>query len=227
MAAGYPPPVERLLALGEAPLRDRDWLDYRGLGLGEEHVPALIRLATEKGLDALDPMDPRAWAPVHARRALGQLRAEAAVPALVDLLLGAEDDECAFDDLPEVLGRIGRPAVAPLARVLADSRRSEWIRIAAARGLKLAALADDALRPEMVALLTRQLEAWERQDTCLNSFLVGDLVDLEAVEAAPLMERAFAAGRVDPVVYGDWEDVRVELGLLPERKTPRRPRRRR
>jgi hypothetical protein len=32
------------------------------------------------------------------------------------------------------------------------------------------------------------------------------------VEAAPLIERAFAAKRIDLSVMGDWEDAQVELG---------------
>jgi len=34
------------------------------------------------------------------------------------------------------------------------------------------------------------------------------------------MERVFASGRIDPSLNGDWEDVQVELGLLPKRLTP-------
>ena len=47
----------------------------------------------------------------------------------------------------------------------------------------------------------------------MNAFLVEALVELGAKEAAPLIERAFAEGYVDPMVMGDWEDVQVELGL--------------
>jgi hypothetical protein len=36
-----------------------------------------------------------------------------------------------------------------------------------------------------------------------------------------VMERAFAADRVDISIPGDWEDVQVELGLIEERQTPR------
>ena len=43
--------------------------------------------------------------------------------------------------------------------------------------------------------------------------LVGDLVDLEAVESAETIERAFVANVVDPTVAGDWGDVRRELGV--------------
>ena len=34
-----------------------------------------------------------------------------------------------------------------------------------------------------------------------------------------MMEQAFAANSVELFVAGDWEDVQVELGLLPARKT--------
>jgi hypothetical protein len=54
----------------------------------------------------------------------------------------------------------------------------------------------------------------------LNGCLISDLIDLKAVEAAPLMARAFEARRVDLSVAGDWEDVQVELGLLAQRETP-------
>ena len=47
----------------------------------------------------------------------------------------------------------------------------------------------------------------------MNAFLVEALLELGAQEAAPLIERAFAQGYVDPMVMGDWEDVQVELGL--------------
>jgi hypothetical protein len=46
-----------------------------------------------------------------------------------------------------------------------------------------------------------------------NGFLVASLVDLHAVEAAPLIEQAFAATCVDLVVIGDWDAVQIALGL--------------
>lgn len=41
------------------------------------------------------------------------------------------------------------------------------------------------------------------------------------MEVAGVMEAAFAAGSVPVCIAGDWEDVQVELGLLPERVTRR------
>lgn len=42
------------------------------------------------------------------------------------------------------------------------------------------------------------------------------------MEAAPLIERAFAADQVDLSVMGDWEDAQIKLGLKTERAYPRR-----
>ena len=36
---------------------------------------------------------------------------------------------------------------------------------------------------------------------------------MEAVEAAPVIERAFAAGRIDESIAGDWPEVQYDLGL--------------
>ena len=66
-----------------------------------------------------------------------------------------------------------------------------------------------------ITALTQQLEAFRKNDRELNGFLISFLVDLQAIEIAPLMQRAYAAGRVDEIVMGDWEDVQVALGLKP------------
>ncbi len=67
----------------------------------------------------------------------------------------------------------------------------------------------------------RQLERWAEQPEALNAFLIHHLVELGAAEAAPLMEAVFEAERAEILIRGDWEDVQVDLGLLPERRTSR------
>ena len=75
-------------------------------------------------------------------------------------------------------------------------------------------------RDDCVTALTQGLESFASQDPGLNGFLISSLVDLKAVEAASLMENAYAAGSVDISIVGDWEDAQIELGLLDERQTP-------
>jgi hypothetical protein len=57
----------------------------------------------------------------------------------------------------------------------------------------------------------------------MNAILVSYLVELNDTTAAPVMEEAFAAGRVDVTITGPWEDVQVDLGLLPEPEAGRAP----
>lgn len=214
----YSPPVSELLTFGYGRL-SREWPDYLELGLGQEHIPELIRMATDSELSWADADSLEVWAPLHAWRTLGQLRASEVVEPLFGLL--ATDDDWAFEELPLVYGMIGREAIPPLARFLDDTSREYWSRIAAARGIKEVAVADPRTRGEVLSVLSRQLEQFAENDPELNGFLVSDLLDLHAVEKTSLIQRAFDADCVDPTVTGDWEDAQVDLGLMSARETPR------
>ena len=219
MPQPYPPPVDRLLTLGEAGGSDH-WPDYLAFGLGPEHVPDLVRIA-------LDPEVARdegeaVWAPIHAWRALGQLRAVEAVEPLLPLAEGDEYDEWALSELPLVFEMMGAGAVAPLARFLVDSSRETFARSMAAGALGRIATSHPDLRGACLAAMECALDEEEELDGQLNGLVVSYLIDLKAVEAAPAMERAFADERVDESISGDWEDVQVALGMIPERVTPKK-----
>ena len=57
------------------------------MGFSREHVPELLRMACDPELNEADSDDPRVYAPLHAWRVLGQLRAPEAAAPLADLLL--------------------------------------------------------------------------------------------------------------------------------------------
>jgi hypothetical protein len=215
------PPLAELFKLGEAS-RSRDWPDYLSIGLGPEHVPDLIRLAVDSELNQSPHDSSEVWVPVHAWRALGQLRAAEAVEPLTQLLPMVDEkmDDWVGEELPRVFALIGAPAVAPLGNYLNDGSRPECARIAAASGLSLIAARHPDVHSNCVSLLAAQLKKFQENGETLNGCLISDLVDIEAVEHAPLMEQAFAAGRVDLFVGGDWEDTQIELGLKRARTTP-------
>lgn len=220
MSKNYSSPVSELLTYGDC--RDfSGWPDYLDLGLGPEHVDELIEMATDEELNWADSESLEVWAPVHAWRALGRLRATAAIEPLLHLFHELEDNDWAGEELPVVYGMIGRAAIPALARYLAGTRHGLYPRIAAAHSLEQIGTADPSARDECVAVLSRRLERFAKNDPTLNGFLVSYLVDLQAVEAAPLMKRVFASGNVDPSIRGDWEDIQVELGLKEARETPR------
>src|SRR4051812_25033343 len=82
--ADYSPPVSALLTLGQAD-PNKTWPNYLTKGFGPEHVPALLRMIGDEELDRTDQQAPAGWAPVHAWRVLGQLRAIEAAGPLLDL----------------------------------------------------------------------------------------------------------------------------------------------
>jgi hypothetical protein len=218
----YTKPISTLLELGD--VRDeKEWRDYLALDLTEAYVPELSRMILDEELNWADGESDEVWGPVHAWRALAQLQAESALPALIELLGRADayDDDWAVTDLPLVFAHIGPVALEPLCNFLADAGQGQWSRVTAATALVKLAQRHPDLRPDCVAALSRQLENYAQQDSTFNGLLIGCLVDLQGVEAAPVIEQAYEADKVDLMIQGDWEDVQVYLGLLAERTTPR------
>ena len=212
--ARYQPPVERLLTYGESDrIPPDEWPDYRESGIGPEHVSDLIQMATDEALNEADSESPEVWAPLHAWRALGQLRAVEAVEPLLELFDRLEDDDWVHEELPAVFGLIGPRALPALAAYLADLSHTDSSRISAITSVEKIGKKWPDARDEALAILEERLERFEENEPDVNAFLVLALVKLGAKEAAPLIERAFAEGYVDPMVMGDWEDVQVELGL--------------
>jgi len=215
----YLPPVAQLLTYGDCrklPAWPED-LDYLPLGFGPEHIPDLIRMMTDEGLRWADSESLEVWAPIHAWRVLGQLRAEAAIEPLLGVLSQTDefDDDWTMEELPDVFGLIGPAALDPLATYLADDDHGLWARVTAASAIAKIGVQHPQLRDACVAALTSVLEFFVEHDEALNANLIYCLTELRATEAAPLMERAFAAGRVDEMLMGGWQEVQGELGLIP------------
>ncbi len=226
MTPSYAPPVDQLLRLGE--LKNHEFTrDYPALGLTAEHVPELIRMATDAELHEGPVKSAIVWAPVHAWRTLAALKAEAAVVPLLGLLnrIAQDDDDWVTAEVPMVLGELGRAALGPVTNFLGDPTRDEWARVAAADTLAELGQRHPGLQADCVARLVTQLERFASQSETLNAFLISSLLDLKAVAALPVMERAFAAGRVDESVNGDFEDAEIALGLKSERLHAPKPNR--
>jgi len=217
--ATYIAPVDKLLTLGkpESVLPEK-WPNYLELGLGPEHIPELIRMAIDREFrgpeaeEESEEEDPDFWAPLHAMRALGQLHTEAAVEPLVNLMAELEDDEWMFEELPSVFGMIGPVAIPTLTAYLADSSHEMYSRAYASNGFIEIAKWFPESREECIAAISKQLEAFEENDYELNAFIISDLAQLKAIEALPLIERAFEADRVDEFVV-NLDYVLEEFGL--------------
>jgi hypothetical protein len=208
----YSDPVAKLLKLGEIEVFAK-WRNYAELGLGREHIPELIRMATDNDLNFFATTTQGAWASMHAWRALGQLRAEAASAPLVAMLAKLDEDDWIWEEVPDIMKMLGPAAIPHLATFLTDSTHDLNARIAVSRSLQRIGSEYETSRVACIQALAAQLEKFSQTDPELNGFVVIGLLDLKAVETAPLIKRAFAAGRVDEWIGGDWESVQVELGL--------------
>jgi hypothetical protein len=218
----YAGPVRRLLNIGKTKLTgSSNWPDYLALyELGHDDIPSLIRMACDPVLDSAEAEDLTVWAPVHAWRALGQLRAEQAIGPLLALMDDLLDDDFADAELPMVIGMIGAAAIAPLVARLAREPLDPMSANVTLSGVTKVAEYHPACRDECIGILTGKLLPAANMTPEINGLTVGNLLDLAAVEAIDTIRDAFARDAVDPGIVGDLEDVEITLGFRTRRSTP-------
>ena len=198
-------------------------------GLQPGHIPTLVEIA-QKWTESDELAEDEWAAPIHAWRALGQLRAVEAVEPLLNMQNRLDElgDDWYLEEFHDVFGLIGPAAVEALSEYLADRNNKEFSRISTANGLCEVGKRHPEMRDYVVGILADQLAKHEPSVYSFNAFLIGYLADLKASESAEVIERAFAAGLVDETVCGDWTTIRQELGvaglgLVPDRPRPPRP----
>lgn len=226
------PAVQRLFELPEPMWAEepRRWRDYgKDPGVGPDDVADLLEVATDPLLlgaeiddeavteDLLAMADLNWAAPVHAWRALAQLGATDALEPLA--LLVSEGDEWDTDwihqEIPTVMEAFGAPAIPVLLGLIDQPGHPLDAYLAWVEGLAAIGAADPATRDQVIDALAEQLAQHATNEPALNAFFVFGLVKLKAVAMAPLMEAAFAAGRVDESVSGNWDDAQILMGLKP------------
>jgi hypothetical protein len=217
-----PVPVRQLLMIGEAGCYTlAEWPDYpASFGLDQQHVGALIRMACDAELHDGDPNSSAVWAPVHAWRALGQLRAEASVQPLLALLKMRDDDDAIDLEVPVVFGMIGSAAIPHIVGFVSDRANTTRAVATALSGLREIAARNPEYRGECIDTLARRLEPHSDTDAAINGFAVAALMDLHAVESIDAIRDAFRRNEVDISIAGDVEDVEIEFGLRDKRATP-------
>ncbi len=176
----YQPPMERLLTYGESNRITPDkWPDYRELGIGPEQIPELMRMATDEELNLAAAESTEVWAPLHAWRALGQLRAVEAVEPLLELFDRLEEDDWVHEELPVVFGLMGPTALPALAAYLADLSHTDSSRISTIRSIEEIGKRWPDARADALTMLEERLEGFEENESDVNAFLVEALVGLD------------------------------------------------
>lgn len=216
--APYPAPLDQLLSLGSLlEMKDADE-HITALDLKQEHVPDLVRMVRDRALNTAMGDTAEVWAPAHALNALQDLDITAFIPDLIPVF--DLDDDWMPPTLAEMLGAVGAPALAPVRRYLQD--RTRWIygRSSAADAIKQIGTQHPDLRGEAIQILSDELSQAQQNDPGFNGFLIGYLLDLQAVEALPVIRRAFELRNVDEMIVGGWSDVLEALGVAPDPADP-------
>jgi hypothetical protein len=212
-------PVAQLLSYGDCQQMDFDvWPDYtEQLDLSTQQIPELLQLALTRNNPEFKPKQLEEWGAVHAWRSLAQLQAKEAIVPLLDLFDRSKTDEWVDEEMPKVYAALGpkyEDAVfTALSGYLADRANSDHGRTTAMECVLAIAVAHPKLKPKCIAALTAELEQYAQNSIELNSYLVDDLIQLVAESAAPIVKRAYDAGRIDPVIVGTWEDLEYAFGL--------------
>ncbi len=212
----YAPPVDKLLSYGDSDMF-QNWDDYLKLGFTEDHIPDLIHMATDQDLYALDSLE--GWAPIHAWRTLGQLKAQDAIEPLMSMF--EDDSEWANHELPKVYEMIGPTAINALSNHLNKESCDLFSYNIAAQSLARIGNKFPETKNKCIKVITDKLNRFVKNDPLLNGFLIGYLIDLKALDSFQVIKKAFNTNCVDIVAVGDLEDVEIRLGIREQRSTPK------
>jgi HEAT repeat protein len=158
--------VRQLLAADrQLPAQARDEI----LALNAAAVPALLRVLNE---------DPDGWAPVHAVRLLGELKAAEAVEPMLRALAETESLDLLHDAVLRSLPEFGNHVVEPALRAHAASQDPE-LRSSISAILAQTGVRDDRIFAVLLELLERSPGS------------AGNLVEYGDDRALPYLSRAF------------------------------------
>jgi hypothetical protein len=179
-------------------LRPSERLVQHIVQAGPAAVGPLLELALET--DLLYKEEPECYAPLHALRLLGELRPPEMITPLLRALPLEQDDETNLPDdweteVPQIIGRLGAAAVAPLWAIADDAGFAPAGRSAALNALTYATAIDPAIRDEVIAGLRERLA--RSDDTTFSSHLVIALANLGVAEAYSDVMRLYREGRID------------------------------
>jgi len=214
----YPPPLDQLLTLGNALEVDDINERIAQLNFGQAHVPDLVRMTRDRALNTMASESDAVWAPIHALTALASLDVSAYAAELVPLF--DIDSEWFGEELPDILGKAGQPALEPLRQYIQDNTRWQYGRWNAGTAVEQVAQRHPELRDQAIQILSDVLEHAVDNDPETNGFFLADLLHLDAVEALPVIRSAFEQDMIDESIAGDWGEVLKALGQKVDQNDP-------
>lgn len=207
--ASYVAPLDRLLGLGPVEF-SKHLIDYQAHGLASEHAGELVRMMVDRALHFSTQDSAVVWAPLHALRALAQMKATEAIEPLLRWCCQDDVDDWFLDEMPEAMARIGAPAVQPLLAMARDQSASFDARTTAFVALEKVIERDPAHAPTVLDEVRATLRQHLAEPTEMVGFLVGMLSWNGTAADIPLVEAVFDAG-VDDLESGSRDRCIAQL----------------
>ena len=215
------PKIQALLTLGE-PGTKRNWPNYvEQYKFTLDDVPTLLMLYADEEINSMDSDRPEVWTQVHVWRTLGQLGSEASIETIIHSFDILHDDDYAQSELPKVIAMIGPVAIPALVEYWQQAGKNEFSYCLAVDALCEIAKSHPAQRLPVIDIYVNYMTHPYTSERILNGLLIGQLMDLKAVEAIDEIRSLFALGCVDISCAGDLEEVEIELGFRSQRSTPK------
>ena len=175
--------TERLFEVDQ---RLPDELRDRILKMGTVCVPSLIEMLDQEDLHMTEAPG-EGWAPIHAAELLGELRAEEAIPSLVNWLQAVDFEAILHGAVVHALGKIGEPAVAPLLQACRETDNRE-VRRSICDALSRTHGCDDAVFDVLMGQLDEDLQ--------FGTILLAEYGDPRAL---PVLQQALDAYKIPDV----------------------------
>ncbi|MEC4050194.1 DUF1186 domain-containing protein [Flavobacterium sp. SUN046] len=211
MKANYSCPIDQLLTYGSCKTTGK-WPNYLELGFTNENVDELIKMTQDEELHNSSSESTELWAPIHAWRTLGQLKAISSAEFLLKLF-SKVDDDWVNDEIPKVFEMLGPETISVIQHYIEKNEDDLYANICALNCLEKIGNEYHESRLTCIEILSTQLKKCEEQDETYNAFLVSYLVDLNATEAIEIITNAYEKNTVEQSVTGDLEEVEIELKL--------------
>jgi len=194
--ASYPAPINELLEWGDDLHRSYDFANETDYIEWRKRIPALTRMALDKGLLNGWPTDKSSWAPWHAIHALGALQAWESAPALASL--ADLENDWLSDHLPHIWADMGIEVEPSLWMILENASASEKQRGLAAQGLYMMTEDNDVMENKIIKGFEKILGNTKSYNPTVNAYVIHYLSQMEAVEDVwDTVESAFDQERVD------------------------------
>jgi hypothetical protein len=191
--------VQALYKFGKADI-DQTWPNYiEELSLTKDDVSELIRIIKSSNLKNISPLSLiEEFAPMHAWRALGQLKVLDTIRILLEILTEEKNEEAFWfqAELPKIIGYFGIGAISIIVEFL--SQTSDWVnKSIVLEGLKNIALNNIESRDTVINIFIKILKEYQTNDTAYNACLVKELIKLNANETLELVQEILNNDKID------------------------------